>query len=140
MASSCSQRQTLLPLMLATKPVAQAWRASSGALQRDNGCCSVAGNSQARALTCTTTSGGKRPGAPGSWEFLQPAEPLGEKAFAPQADDFAAGVQALGQLGVGEGFRGPEDHLCLGGREKRLTGFFLPAWPVLVFLWRVGGW
>src|SRR2546425_10922394 len=119
MARPRSQRQSVLPLMLATTPVAQAWRASSGALQRANGCCSVAGNSQARALTCTTTSGGKRPGAPGSWEFLQPAEPLGEKAFAPQADDFAAGVQALGNLGGGEGFGGQENHLCSGEAEKR---------------------
>src|SRR2546427_5762526 len=110
MASSCSQRQTVLPLMLATKPVAQAWRASSGALQRDNGCCSVAGNSQARALTCTTTSGGERPGAPGSWEFLQPAEPLGEKAFAPQADDFAAGGPGPGKIGVWAGVRRPRHH------------------------------
>src|SRR5256712_13639600 len=127
MASSCSQRQTVLPLMLATKPVAQAWRASSGAVQRDNGCCSVAGNSQARALTCTTTSGGKRPGAPGSWEFLQPAEPLGEKAFAPQADDFAAGVQALGNLVVGEAFGGQENHFGSGDGEKRVRDFFYPT-------------
>src|SRR3989442_6339233 len=127
MASSCSQRQTVLPLMLATKPVAQAWRASSGALQRDNGCCSVAGNSQARALTCTTTSGGKRPGAPGSWEFLQPAEPLGEKAFAPQADDFAAGVQALGNLGVCEGLRGQEEHLRSEHLPIREHGYCRPA-------------
>src|SRR2546422_7380830 len=108
MASSCSQRQTVLPLMLATKPVAQAWRASSGALQRDNGCCSVAGNSQARALTCTTTSGGERPGAPRAWEVLQPAEPLGEKAFAAQADDFAAGGHAVGQQGGGQALRRPQ--------------------------------
>src|SRR2546428_8242834 len=133
MASSCSQRQTLLPLMLATKPVAQAWRASSGALQRDNGCCSVAGNSQARALTCTTTSGGKRPGAPGSWEFLQPAEPLGEKAFAPQADDFAAGGQVLGNLGGCGAFGPPTQHPWSDGGQKRYRVFCRPAGQIRVF-------
>src|SRR5580658_8344315 len=51
MASWCNQRQSVLPLMDATKPDSQTSRARSVVLQRDNGKSWVAGSSHAQALT-----------------------------------------------------------------------------------------
>src|SRR5208283_6154404 len=110
MASWCSQRQTVVSLMLATSPEATAWRAISGTLQRDKGTCCWLGNSQARALICTTTSGGKRPGAARSREFLQASQAFGEESLAPQADHFAACIQAPGNFIIGQSFGGMKDH------------------------------
>jgi hypothetical protein len=53
----------VLPLMEATNPLWHTSRTKSLVLQRDNGNSCVAGNSHAQALTCTTSSGGKNPGA-----------------------------------------------------------------------------
>ena len=57
-------RQIVLPLMDATKPVRWVSAANSLMLQRASGRWVRAGSSHARALTVTTTSGGKSPGAP----------------------------------------------------------------------------
>ena len=51
MASSCSQRYTVLLLMLATMPARRTSRVTSAMLMRDNGSPGLAGNSQASALT-----------------------------------------------------------------------------------------
>ena len=64
-ASSCSHRHTVLSLTVATMPCRWASRTISAVLKRDSGTPNVAGNSHARALTWTTTSGGKSPGRPG---------------------------------------------------------------------------
>jgi len=61
-------------------------------------------------LTCTTSSGGKGPGATRSGTFFEPRQALLEETFAPQADDLAASVQAFGDLVIGEAFGGMEDH------------------------------
>jgi len=95
----------------ATKPARQTSCRSSSRLQRESGMWWVAGSSHARALTCTTTSGGKRPGATRSGTFLQPGQALFEEAFAPLADDFPAGIQATSDVVVGEALRRVEDHL-----------------------------
>jgi len=61
-------------------------------LKRDRGAPSVAGNSHASALTCTTTAGGKaRP----AWARLifQPSQTFLEEALAPQAHIFAPSMQ-----------------------------------------------
>ncbi len=63
MASSCSQRHTVVSLILATMPLRSASRATSVQLKRDSGNARVAGSSQAMALICTTNSGGEDPGA-----------------------------------------------------------------------------
>ena len=71
----------------------------------------MAGSSQAKALTCTISSGGKRPGATRSGAFFQPGQSLFEKALAPLADDFPAGVQAAGDLVIRPTFGRMENHL-----------------------------
>src|SRR5271157_1951302 len=96
--------------MLATSPDCTAWRAISGALQRASGTCCWLGNSQARALICTTTSGGKRPGPTRSGKFLQARQAFGEEALAPQADHFAAGIQAPGNFIISQSIGRMEDH------------------------------
>ena len=69
------------------------------------------GSSQAKALTCTTSSGGENPGATRAGEFLQPAESFVKEALAPLADDLAAGIQTGGNFIVGDAFGGQENHL-----------------------------
>lgn len=69
------------------------------------------GNSQAMALTCTTTSGGKSPGATGAGEFLQPLEAFFEKSLSPHADHLTAGIQTLGDLVIGPALGRKQDHL-----------------------------
>jgi hypothetical protein len=98
MASSLSQRQIVLPLIDATKPLPITSAASSSALQRESGTPVRLGNSHARAFTCTTTSGGKNPGAAGSGAFLQSGESFFKEAFAPKAHHIPAGVDVLGNL------------------------------------------
>ena len=83
MASSWSQRQTVVLLMLATNPDWRTWAARSALIHREMGNPKVAGNSQAKALTSTTTSGGKRPG--GDPAESSPPDPSGvfrKSAFA----------------------------------------------------------
>src|SRR5260370_6277425 len=105
MAASCNGRHTVVSLIFATSPQRWASRAISTVLRRDKGRPRVAGNSQARARTCTTTSGGKDPGAARARAFLQAREALLEKALAPQADHFAPGRQRRGDLIVGQALR-----------------------------------
>jgi hypothetical protein len=42
--------------------------------------------------------------------LFQARQPSLKEAFAPQADDLPAGVQALGDLVIGETFGGMKDH------------------------------
>src|SRR4030065_671076 len=65
-ASSESQRQTVLSLIRATSPVRLASAATSEVLILESGTPRLAGSSHARALTWTTTSGGKKPRAAGA--------------------------------------------------------------------------
>jgi len=61
----------------------------------------VAGSSHAKALTCTTSSGGKRPGATRSGTFFQTCQAFLKEALAPQANHFTASIQALSDLIIG---------------------------------------
>ena len=83
---------------------------NSPKLQRDSGTSCVAGNSQAKALTCTTSSGGKRPGATRSGTFFQSQQAFLKESLSPLANDFTAGVQASSDLVIGPAFGGVEDH------------------------------
>ena len=91
-ASAWSQRHTVLVLSVATSPLARAAAARSAAVQRARGAPDRVGNSHARALTWTTTSGGKTPGPPRAWPFRQAGEALVIEALAPQAHHFAPRV------------------------------------------------
>ena len=73
-ASSCSHRQTVLSLTLATIPARWASRTTSAVLSRDSGTPSVAGSSHARAFTWTTTAGGKSSGDPSADARRDPAD------------------------------------------------------------------
>src|SRR5207249_9517334 len=77
------------PLICATIPRAMTSRARSWRLNRDRGKPISAGSSQARALLCTTASGGKNGRAPGLCFSLQTVQSLLEEAFASLANDLA---------------------------------------------------
>ena len=111
MASLCSQRQTVVLLMVAAMPLVRVVRARSSRLQRARGRPRSEEGSQARARTCTTTSGGESPQATGAREFLKAIQAVFEEALAPEADDLAAGVEALGDEAIGEALGGEEHHL-----------------------------
>src|SRR3990172_8097650 len=78
-ASSESQRQTVLSLIRATSPVRRASAATSVTLIRESGIPRDAGSSQAMALTWTTSSGGENPRAAGARVLVQPPEALFSK-------------------------------------------------------------
>ena len=80
-------------------------------LHRARGPPCVDGNSQARALTCTMTSGGKNPRPARAIAVVEPREPSLEEALAPLGDHFSATVQLLGDLVVPPSVGGQEDHL-----------------------------
>ncbi len=70
-ASWLSHRHNVAPLICATSPWAITSRRNSASDQRAKGTPRRAGNSQARALTSTTTLGGKAGWPPASGLFLQ---------------------------------------------------------------------
>jgi hypothetical protein len=110
MASSCSQRQTVLSLMRATRPERCACCATSATLSRDKGKPKVAGNSHASALISTVSSGGKDPRASRAHSFLKTRQSFLEEALAPLADYLASRVQAHGDLVVVHTVGGHQDH------------------------------
>jgi len=69
------------------------------------------GNSQTRALTYTTISGGKNPGATRARAFFQSSQTLLEETFTPHANHFTSGVQATGNFIIGEALSGKQDDL-----------------------------
>src|SRR5215468_142554 len=111
MASSCNQRQSVLPLMEATSPLCWTCCTRSVVLQRDSGRPYLTGSSQAKALICTTSSGGKSPGTTRTSMLFQPRETIREESFAPKRYHFTAGVEAGGDLVVGPASGGVQDHL-----------------------------
>jgi hypothetical protein len=111
MASSCNQRHRVLPLMEATRPLCWTCCTRSLVLHRDSGRPCFAGSSQAKALICTTSSGGKSPGATRTSMLFQPSEAIGKEALAPKGDYFTAGVQACGDLVVRQTLSRVQDHL-----------------------------
>jgi len=117
MASWSSQRQTVAPLICATIPRATTSLAKSWRLNRERGNSVWAGSSQASALTCTTTSGGKNGRSPGSWFVLQTGQPLLKEAFAPFAHDLARNRKAGSNLVIGTTLSGQKDY---PGTEYRI--------------------
>src|SRR3990172_9032456 len=135
MASSLSHRHTVLWLRVATMPQRWASRTMSAVLKRDSGRPSVDGNSQAMALTCTTTSGGKNRGAARSWSLFQACQALVKEAFAPKTNDVAAHRQRGGDFVIGATLRSQKDH---SGTKHNIIWqriFSHPTLQELPFLW-----
>ena len=103
-------------------------------LMRDNGSPRLAGNSQASALTCTTTSGGESPGASGPGALLKSRQAFVEEPFPPMADDLPPRVAPRGNLVVLQSLCGQEDHLGPLNLEIRQRIFLRPPLQHLCFL------
>jgi hypothetical protein len=69
------------------------------------------GNSQAIALTYTTSSGGKNPGASRALAVFQTGQASLKESLSPHADDLSSGAEAFGNLIVGETFVSQKHHL-----------------------------
>src|SRR6266540_3502450 len=100
MASADSHRQMVVSEIWATIPEAMASARRYGTNHRDRGRSSFEGSSQARALTATTTSGGKDRRASRPGPLLQPRKAVLEEPLAPLGHHLPAGVQAGGDLVV----------------------------------------
>jgi hypothetical protein len=111
MASASNQRQSVVPLTVATSPRARASRRRSGNDQRATGTPASIGRSHAIRFTSTTTLGGKAGCPPASWLLLEAGEALVEEALAPLTDDLARGVQTRGNDIVGQPLGGEQDQL-----------------------------
>ena len=98
------------PLICATMPRAMTSLAKSWRLNRERGKSVWAGSSQARALTRTTTSGGKNGRPPGSWFVLQTGQAFLKESFAPLTNDLARDRQAGGNLVIGTALSGQENN------------------------------
>jgi hypothetical protein len=95
----------------ATRPRPTASRLISGILSRDRGRPCSCGNSQASALTASTTLGGKAGRAPATRPLFEAGKTLFEKPFPPFADDLTRRVEASGDLVVAEAGFGVENDL-----------------------------
>ena len=102
MASSDSQRQIVAPEMSATMPRLRGLGRCRAREERLSGTPRRHGSSQARALTATTTSGGKDRGSASPGPLFEAGQALLEEAFAPFRHDLPAGVKAGGDLVVAE--------------------------------------
>ena len=102
----------VVPPMSATIPRLMASRRMSARLRRDNGRPVSWGISHARALTATTTSGGKSPRAARPGLVAEAGETPFEEPLAPLADDLAWRVQTLADHLVGQAVGGVEDDPC----------------------------
>ena len=126
-ASSCSHRQTVLLLKVATMPERCASRTISAELKRESGTPSVAGSSHAMAFTCTTTSGGKNRGAARSGSLFQPWQSLMEEPLAPQTDHVAPDVQGCADFIIGSSLCSKQDHLGTQDLEIRQPTWRYPG-------------
>jgi hypothetical protein len=111
MASASSHRHTVRPLIEATMPRRTASRAISVQLNREKGSPVSLGSSHARALTSTTTSGGKKIRPTPTRTTLQSTQALLAKSFPPFADDLPGQIQACGDLGVLQALGRQQDDL-----------------------------
>jgi hypothetical protein len=111
-ASSWSQRHTVLSLIVATNPAERTCRAMSAVLHRDKGIPVVAGSSQARALTSIMTSGGKNSGASRAVSIIESRQAFFEETLPPESDNFASGIQPFGNLTIAQSLCSQEDDLC----------------------------
>src|SRR5713101_2022968 len=120
-ASTLSQRHKVAPLISATNPWVITSRRISERESRDSGSCKRCGSSQARALTWTTTLGGKVGGSAAPRLRLEAGKPREGKSLAPLADDLARSVQVSSDDVVGEPFRRKQhdlgsDHITIRRR------------------------
>ena len=111
MASSLSHRQMVVSLTDAVRPQVRTWAPSSATLQRERGTPKRWGNSQAMALTRTTSSGGENPGSAGALSVLQAGQTFFKEPFSPATHDLASRAQAIGNLIVRQALLSEEDHL-----------------------------
>src|SRR3972149_7345628 len=117
MASSCSPRQTVLWLTVATIPLRWTSRTMAAVLRRESGTPSVVGNSHASALTWTTISGGKSPGTARAGTLVEAGQALIKEAFPPQADDIAPKGESVRDLVIRAPPRGKQDEA--GGQDLK---------------------
>src|SRR3989449_1806912 len=110
-ASASSQRQRVVPLIVATTPRMTTSRCNSRNDQRASGTPIVRGLSQARRMTSTTTLGGKAGCAPASRLFVQPRQALVEEPLPPFTDDLALQTEARGDDVVAETVGCQQDNL-----------------------------
>src|SRR5713226_5839212 len=113
-ASWLSQRHSVAPLIWATSPCATAACCRSLSDQRASGNPRWAGNSHARALTATTTLGGKAGRPPAPRQLLEARQPVPPEAFPPLADDLARQIEARGDDVIGQ---------ALGGEQHQLRAY-----------------
>ena len=109
-ASAWSQRHTVLSLIVATIPARRTSRAISAVLRRESGTPSVAGNSHARALTWTTTSGGESSGTARAGTLVEAGQAFIEEPLAPQANDVASDREGGGNLVIAAALSGGQDN------------------------------
>jgi hypothetical protein len=107
-ASSLSQRQTVVSLIEATNPRRITSARMSGTWSRLKGSPRRAGSSQAIALTATTSSGGKTRPAAGPRALRQARQALLEEALPPLRYALDRQVEPAGDLGVLLAVRGEE--------------------------------
>jgi hypothetical protein len=110
-ASSESQRHTVVPETSQTIPRATASRASSAADQRDSARPDSAGSSHASALTSAISAGGKRPGTPRPGPFIEPRDALGGEPSSPLGRRLVGAVQPPRDLGVAHTLGRQQHHL-----------------------------
>src|SRR5512134_859327 len=110
-ASASNQRQSVVPLTVATRPRARTSRRRSGTDQRATGTPASMGRSHAIRFTSTTTLGGKAGCPPASRLLVEAGETVAEKALAPFADDLARRIQASGNDVVREPVGREQDEL-----------------------------
>src|SRR5437763_12280879 len=109
-ASAASQRQTVVPPMVATTPRVTTSRCNSRNDQRASGTPTVRGLSHARRLTSTTTLGGKAGCAPASRLFVQAGQALIEEPLPPFADDLTLQTEARGDDVVAQAVGSQQDN------------------------------
>src|SRR6476646_2054654 len=95
-ASWPSQRQSVVPLILATRPLATASCRNSATDHRARGRPRRDGSSQASALIATTTPGGKAGWSPAARLLVETRQPLVIETLTPLADDLARHAQTCG--------------------------------------------
>src|SRR5574337_257395 len=110
-ASSLSQRQMVVCPMEATRPRRTISRWMSGTWKRERGSPVSRGIWHARALTLTTTLGGKKPGAAPTGEIVKTVEALLGESLPPLAYDLSRDVDPRGDLLVLQSLRRVENDL-----------------------------
>ncbi len=109
-ASLLSQRQSVAPLISATRPwVITCWRISAIEI-RDKGIPRRCGNSQASTFTWTTRLGGKVGLAPASRFVLKTWQAGQAKPFTPFTNDLARRIEPSSSHIIGQSFRCEEDN------------------------------